>query len=65
MSLTQGLAVDDGTLYEMPEFIAGPAARNLNAAMLTVDENQLQYHYTLQPGLNTTMNCRTGWESED
>lgn len=68
MALIDDLAVDDGAMYDEPDFIAGPAAKNLNVAALTINENQLLYHYTLQPGLNTTIvhtqdgiwPCRTG-----
>ena len=46
---------EDGTLYDKPDFIVGAAMVNFSAKKLSLDENQLQYHYTLQPGLSTTI----------
>ena len=45
----------EGTMFDKPDFITAPAMSDFGAEQLALDENQLQYHYTLQPGLSTTL----------
>lgn len=51
----EALGAEDGTMYPEPEFTAGPAATDVGAEQLSLDEDQLQYHYTLQPGLSVAI----------
>jgi len=39
-------------MFDKPDFITEPAMSDFGAEQLSLDENQLQYHYTLQPGLS-------------
>ena len=54
-AFAEAFDTQDGAMYPKPDFIVGEAWTDFSAERLSLDENQLQYHYTLQPGLSTTL----------
>ena len=52
LALYEALGDVDGTMFDKPYWVTEPAMSDFGAEQLSLDENQLQYHYTLQPGLS-------------
>ena len=56
LAMERGLVESGWTIRnEPPGFMVGPAFTDFSAESLDTDENQLQYHYVLAPGVNKVL----------